>query len=96
VTPDHCPDASRELRSCLAELSARLLDPKGSERNDPVELLRLRLEFERLWEPYAVQLVAAARKKGRTEGSWPMLAEALGMTRESAWRKYGRRIEEDA
>jgi uncharacterized membrane protein len=82
------PDQPRYLGFMASELSASRRDVKvvvALEPDDPIERLRaLRAADEELAN-WLSQAVGEARRVGR---SWAEIGDALGVTRQAAWKLY--------
>lgn len=60
-----------------------------SDDADPMDVLRTVGTYQRYLAAIQERAVATARGMGR---SWEEIGEALGVTRQSAWGKYGQRM----
>ena len=63
----------------------------SSSDPEPLEVLRTSSMYLRYFEEAQRRAVGAAREKG---ASWQDIADASGITRQTAWQKLPRRLDE--
>jgi hypothetical protein len=70
-------------------MSADTLEAQAADTREPLRGLRAVVALRRLVDALELQQVQAALDAGH---SWPAIADALGVTRQAAHKKYFRRV----
>lgn len=73
------PEVAAAVRRMVRALGQRVGDA------DPIDLL----ELERVRQQAEVALAEAVKAQRRAGFSWQAIADGLGVTRQSAWQRFG-------